>query len=89
MVGTEIRSVIPWSRMFGNSETLVAINTDYDSPATAWVTIDNDLHSTGDTMTCLYSTDSSEINAKKTTVEPRNGKSVLLTVPAAGFVIYE
>jgi hypothetical protein len=89
MVGGEIRSLVPWSRLFDRSETLVAINTDYDNPCTAWVTIDNDLHKPGDILTCLYSNDPLEINSKKMTVEARNGKAVQLTIPAAGFVIYE
>jgi len=41
MVGGEIRSVVPWSRIFNGKEMLLAINTDYDQPKTAWVTIDN------------------------------------------------
>ncbi len=89
MIGTEIRSIIPWSRMFNDLETLVATNTDYDKPLTTWVTIDNALHKTGNTLTCLYSTDASEISSRKIRVEAVNGKAVLLTVPAAGFVIYE
>jgi hypothetical protein len=88
MIGNEIRSVVPWSRIFNNKEILLAINTDYHQPKTAWVTIDNELHRTGDTIKCIYSTDGNEVNSELT-VEARNGKSVLITVPAAGFVIYE
>jgi hypothetical protein len=58
-----------------------------DHPSTAWVTIDATLHTIGDTLACVYSTDSGQIG-NVTTVEARNGTSVLLTVPAAGFVIY-
>ena len=39
-------------------------------------------------LTCIYSTDSRQVG-QESKVEPRNGKAVLLTVPAAGFVIYE
>jgi hypothetical protein len=39
-------------------------------------------------LTCIYSTDSKQVGLD-TKVELRNGKAVLLTVPAAGFVIYE
>ncbi len=56
--------------------------------STAWVTIDETLHQDGELLTCIYSTDSKQVGLD-TKVEPRNGKAVLLTVPAAGFVIYE
>ena len=60
---------------------------DYDQPKTAWVTIDNDLHQTGDVLKCIYSTNASQIG-ELITVEARNGKAVLVTVPAAGFVVF-
>lgn len=88
MIGHQIRSIVPWSRIFDNQETLLAINTDYFQPKSAWVTIDNTLHKTDERLKCLYSTDEAQINTELT-VEARNGKSVWLTVPAAGFVIYE
>lgn len=88
MIGGQIRSVVPWSRIFNDQEMLLAINTDYDQPRTAWVTIDNDLHKAGDVLKCIYSTDAAQIGQLRS-VETRNGKSVLLTVPAAGFVIFE
>jgi glycosidase len=87
--GEQIRSVIPWSRVFSSKEVLLAINTDYDQSKTAWVTIDNSgLHQPGQALTCIYSTDTSQIG-QSIPVESKNGKAVLLTVPAAGFVIYE
>ena len=83
-----MRSVVPWSRIFSTQEVLLAINTDYDQPRTAWVTVDNDLHQAGDTLRCIYSTDTAQIG-QSVTVEARNGKAVLVTVPAAGLVIFE
>jgi hypothetical protein len=67
---------------------LLSINTDYHQPQTAWVTIDDRLHEAGDTLKCIYSTDTGQVGTA-VEVESRNGKSVLLTVPAAGFVFYE
>ena len=87
MVGGEIRSVVPWSRIFNGKEMLLAINTDYDQPKTAWVTIDNDLHQGGDVLQCIYSKDAAQIG-QSVTVDARNGKAVLITVPAAGLVIF-
>jgi hypothetical protein len=89
MLNGEIRSVVPWSRIFDDAEMLLAINTHPDQPRTAWVVVDNDLHSVGDHFTYIYSTDTARIN-QLLTVEVRGGaKAVLLTVPPAGFVIYE
>jgi len=67
---------------------LLAVNTDFSAPRTAWITIDNRLHAAASQLTCRYSTDPTQINTT-TTVTPRNGKAVLVTVPPAGFVIYE
>ncbi|KYC42299.1 alpha-amylase [Scytonema hofmannii PCC 7110] len=87
MIGNQIRSVVPWSRILSNKEMLLAINTDFEQPSTAWVTIDNELHNSGDRLTCVYSTDKEQVN-QQVLVEAKNGKSVKITVPAAGFVIY-
>ena len=57
MIGHEIRSVVPWSRIFSDQEMLLAMNTDPDQPRTAWVIVDHDLHRTGDHVQCLYTTD--------------------------------
>lgn len=88
MVAEQIRYVVPWSRIFSGKEVLLAINTDYYQASTAWVTIADNLHRAGDLLTCTYSTDNKQVG-EVTKVEPRNGKAVLLTVPPAGFVIFE
>jgi hypothetical protein len=88
MIGGVIRSVVPWSRIFDDREVLLAINTDFDTSRTAWVTVDAGLHAGGSRLTCAYSTRRSQIG-ETLTVEPRNGRAVHLSVPAAGFVIYE
>jgi len=72
--------------MFVEEEVLVAVNSDPGFSSSAWVTIDNALHRAGDTLSCVYSTDSRDIG-QKLPVESRNGKAVHLTVPRAGFVI--
>ncbi len=87
MMGGMIRSVVPWSRIFNDREVLLAVNTDLDAPRTAWITIDAGLHDAGSRLTCMYSTDGTQIGVRPL-VEARNGKAVELTVPAAGFVIY-
>lgn len=87
VIGSEIRSVVPWSRIFNDEEVLLAVNTDHFWSRRAWVTIDDRLHRAGDRLHCLYSTDSAQAGGG-VLVEPRNGKAVLLEVPPAGFVIY-
>ena len=90
MLGKEIRSVVPWSRLFDDREILLSINTDYSSSRTAWVRIENDLHREGESLTCLYSTDPAQIGQKVTIKQAREKiKAVVLSVPPAGFVIYE
>jgi glycosidase len=87
MIGNQIRSVVPWSRILSTQEILVAINTDYDHSRTAWVTVDDSLHQVGEQLWCLYSTEPTQIG-HTTTVEGRNGKAALIRVPAAGCVIF-
>jgi glycosidase len=88
MVGGELRSVVPWSRIFDSQEVLVAINTDSHQPRTVWVTIDAELHRAGGALRCVYSSDAAQVGTSAA-VEARNGTAVRLTVPAAGRVIYE
>jgi glycosidase len=88
MIGNQIRSIVPWSRILSDTEIVLAINTDPNQAKTAWATIDASLHREGDFLTCIYSTDDAQIG-KQVKVETKNGLSVELTVPAAGFNIFE
>ncbi|MGE5657607.1 MAG: alpha-amylase family glycosyl hydrolase [Actinomycetota bacterium] len=88
IIGDEIRSVVPWSRLLDREEIVVALNTDYNQPRTAWVVVDYNLHQVGDRFQCIYSTDRTQVETT-VVVEDRNVKCISLTVPAAGFVIYE
>jgi glycosidase len=87
MLGAQILSVVPWSRLLDDQEAVLAINTDMDNPRQAWVTIDASLHNSNGKLKCIYSTDTTQIGTELT-IEARNGLSVFITVPAAGFVIY-
>ncbi|SFD91736.1 alpha-amylase family glycosyl hydrolase [Spirosoma endophyticum] len=87
LLGGQIHSIVPWSRILSETEILLAINTDPDNAKTAWVTVDNSLHKQGNVLTCLYSTDPGQIGTQ-VQLEPRNGLSVQLTVSAAGFVVF-
>ena len=87
MLGGQILSVVPWSRLLDDQEAVLAINTDMNSSRSAWVTVDASLHKANDKLRCIYSTDTAQVGTE-VTVEPRNGLAVFLTVPSAGFVIY-
>ncbi|GGM12407.1 alpha-amylase family glycosyl hydrolase [Dactylosporangium sucinum] len=84
----QARGLLPWSRIFADHEVLVAVNTDPAAERTAWVTVDDDLHDPGDALTCRYHSDQ-RLEGTFTRVERRNGKSVQITVPPAGVVMYE
>jgi glycosidase len=88
MVGGMLLSIVAWSRLFDGSEILCAINTDPDHERTAWVTIDDSLHEAGDELRCVHSTVAG-LAGTTLTVEARNGKAVLVTVPPAGVVVFE
>lgn len=81
-------SVVPWSRLFLDTETVCAINTDPDSERTAWVTVDASMHTPGEILACHYSTNPSQTGTV-TTIEARNGLAAPITVSPGGFVIYQ
>ena len=78
--------MVAWSRIFDDREVVMAINTDSYNPRSAWVTIDNGLHSDNGRLQCVYSTVEDQLD-QQLNIENRNGKAVYLTVPPAGFVI--
>lgn len=87
MIGGEVRSLVPWSRLFAGTEILLAINTDVDGERAAWVTVDATLQADTATLTCLYSSDPAQIGAI-VPVEPRNGRAAWIKAPPGGFVVY-
>lgn len=88
MIGDEIRSVIAWSRIFAGDEILLAINTDLNISKTTWVTLDDGLHHKGEAFRMIYATDNLQIG-DECTIHAKNGKSVLITIPPAGFAVLE
>lgn len=87
-VNGQLRSVVPWSRIYGDSEILVAVNTDVRQARAAWVTVDNMLHRPGTRLRCRFSTDPNGVG-RECTVEARNGAAVYLQVPPGGCVIFQ
>lgn len=86
-IGGELRWVVAWSRIFADSEYLCAINTDANKSLTIWATVDNSLNPPGGQMTCLLSTDSTQIG-ERVSIEMKNGSAIKINVPKAGFVVY-
>jgi hypothetical protein len=89
MIGGEIRSVVPWLRLFDDQELLCAINTDPDQTRSAWVDLPLDQNGLGDRLRCIYSTQR-EQEGREIEVQQTGGRlAVMVEVPAASFVIFE
>jgi glycosidase len=87
-LGGPIRALVAWSRILDNAEVLCVMNTDPRQPTTAWVTVDHGLHRPGRTLRCFYSSDAAQVG-RTVIAAAHNGSAVQLTVPAAGFAMYE
>jgi glycosidase len=86
--GGPIRSVLAWSRLFGEHEVVVAVNNDPAAARTAWVTVDARLQAARPAFTYRHSSDAAAIG-RPARVEARNGRAVEVTVPPAGVVVLE
>jgi glycosidase len=90
MIGGQIHWIVAWSRIFDTQEIVLAINTNPDNPLTTWVVVDRVLNPTSSLRRCIYSTHPAQIGQ---TIEVHQItptlKAIQLTVPAAGFVIFE
>ncbi|MBP1702053.1 MAG: alpha-amylase family protein [Chloroflexi bacterium] len=89
MIGGQIRSIIPWSRLFDDQEILLATNTDPDNPRLAWIRLQDNLHQPGDHLRCLYSKNQQAVAQEVEIVQLGDRLAVQLEIPPAGFVIYQ
>ena len=89
VLGGRMRAVVPWTRHFDDQNLLLALNTDPDQPASAWVALDPRFHAPGVVLTCIFSTDAALQGQQISVQSSGERSSVHMTVPAAGFVIYE
>lgn len=89
LLGDRMKSVVPWTRNFDDQNLLLAINTDPDQPSTAWIDLDPSTLPAKGLLTCLYATDAAYIGQTLTVQTLGEHQAVQITVPAAGFVVFE
>jgi glycosidase len=91
-MGDRLRSLVSWSRLFVDQEVLVAVNTDEQHPVTAYSTVAPTFRVAGDQLQLLfwYAPKHASPPPSSLTVERKNGPlTVRMTLPAAGFAIYQ
>jgi glycosidase len=92
-LGERMRSLVCWSRLLVDQEVLVAVNTDEEQPVTAYSTVAPTFRVEGDRFNRIFWCSSKPAAAPlpSLTVERRNGGplAVRITLPPAGFVIYQ
>jgi len=89
MMGGRLLSVVAWIRSFADQNLLLAISTDESWPLSVWVDLFPSTFPAGKTLTCLYSSDSAQVGQTLAVQALGDQRAVQLTVPAAGFVVYE
>jgi glycosidase len=91
-LGDRMRSLVSWSRLFMDQEVLVALNTDEAQSVTAYSTVAPTFRMEGDQLHLIfwYAPKAVTPPPRLMTVERRNGPlAVRMTLPPAGFVIYQ
>src|SRR5262249_31765511 len=91
-VGDRMRSLVSWSRLFTDQEVLVVMNTDEAAPVTAYTTVAPLCRVEGDEFHLIFWHAPKPAAAPPAllTVERNSGlKVVRLTLPAAGFAVYQ
>jgi glycosidase len=89
VMGGRMLSIVAWSRHFDDQHLLVALSTDPDGPREAWVDMDRQVYAPGSRLTCLYTSDPAQTGGSLE-VQPAGGRlAVRLSLPAAGFAVYE
>jgi glycosidase len=92
-VGERMRSLVCWSRLLVDQEVLVALNTDDGQPVTAYSTVAPTFRVEGDQFHRIfwYSPRHAAAPPDSLTVKRRDGGplAVQMTLPAAGFAIYQ
>jgi hypothetical protein len=91
-LGDRMRSLVAWSRLFIDQEVFVALNTDEAQPVTMYSTVAPTFRVEGDTFHLIfwYAPKAASAPPPSLTAERVNGPlAVRLTLPPAGFAIYQ
>jgi glycosidase len=91
-MGDRMRSLVCWSRLFMDQETLVVLNTDESESTCAWSTVAPLLRAAGDEFHLIFwhAPKAAAPPAATLTVEQRAGSlTVRIELPPAGFAIYQ
>jgi glycosidase len=91
-LGERMRSLVSWSRLFIDQEVLVALNTDEAQPVTAYSTVAPLFRVEGDQFHRVFWHSPRPAPAPPCclTVERQGGlKAVRMTLPPAGFAVYQ
>src|SRR5262249_47816078 len=92
LLGERMRSLVSWSRLFTDHEVLMAINTDEAQPVTAYSTVAPRFRLEGDQFQLFFWHAPKAVAPPPATlgVERKSGLlAVQMTLPPAGFVIYQ
>lgn len=93
ILGERMFSVVPWLRLFDDEQLLLALNTDPVQARTAWVSLKTGLgdrpFTAGRCLSRLYPADASQTGGELTVQDAGDRQVVQLTLPPAGFVVYE
>jgi hypothetical protein len=92
LMGERMRSIVAWSRLFVDQEVLVAFSTDQQQPLTTYSTVAPRFRAPGDLLRLIFwhTPAASLTPPEELVVEHRGDRlAVRLTVPPAGFVIYQ
>jgi glycosidase len=92
LLGERMRSIVTWSRLFVDQEVLVVFSTDQEQPLTAYSTVAPRFRAEGDLLKLIFwhTPAASSPPAQELVVERRSERlAVRLTVPPAGFLIYQ
>jgi len=92
MMGDRMLSIVAWSRIFVDQEVLVAFSTNREQSLAAYSTVASRFRSKGDRLKLIFwhAPRAATPPLSELVVEERGGVlSVPLTLPPAGFAIYQ
>ena len=92
LLSERMRSIVAWSRLFVDQEVLVAFSTDLQQPLTAYSTVAPRFRAPGHVLKLIFwhAPAAASRPPQELVVERRSERlAVQLTVPPAGFVMYQ